>query len=447
VRRARLFASLGVALFAWAVTVSGSSSAWRGGRHHGCSGVPRPGPGRGQGQRTAGIAGTARSLPSAILRGQVIDFPTGKGVSGVKVSASGGIDVAGLAREVSAVSGDRGAFILRGLGPGTIRLTGRRFDRATRVPTIVPLTLGDEVASVEVWVDVAFAIRGSVTSRTDPSRPVAGIWVRARDRSTGDSVSSRRASGADGLFEIDGLRPAPYVLEVRSDDGPFQPSGAGVVVRETDVLDEKITVDEVPAPLRNVEPAGGGRVVETCGGVVSGTVTDVRGRPARSVWVDARPEDSEGPRPEALDPFASPPAEMPREWSVLTGGDGRFALHGLCGSRSVWLSAHALSSTGRATQQAVRAGDDVSLILGRPATLLGNVRRSGKAVASFVCILRGPMTRRERVEDGDGNFRLPWLDPGHYELVVEADEGRSVTSVDLLPNDVRTLSIVLSSGF
>src|SRR5258707_3923568 len=104
---------------------------------------------------------------------------------------------------------------------------------------------------------------------------------------------------------------------------------------------------------------------------------------------------------------------MPIGWSMLAGDDGRFALKGLCCARSVWLSAHALYSTGRATKQAVRVGDDVSMILGRPATLLGNVRHSGTAVASFVCILRGPMARRERGEDGDGNFCLPLLDPGH----------------------------------
>jgi hypothetical protein len=137
--------------------------------------------------------------------------------------------------------------------------------------------------------------------------------------------------------------------------------------------------------------------------------------------------------------------EAPGREAMLASDDGRFALRGLCPGL-YRLSAHALTNTGRATKEAVQVGDHVSMTLGRPSTLLGNVRYAGTPVARFACILTGPMTRRETIEDGDGNFRLPWLDPGHYELIVEASEGHSITSVDLGPNDVQIVRVVLSPG-
>jgi hypothetical protein len=53
------------------------------------------------------------------------------------------------------------------------------------------------------------------------------------------------------------------------------------------------------------------------------------------------------------------------------------------------------------------------------------------------------MSRHERLADPEGLYRLRWLDPGRYEISVEASGRRSVRTLELPPDAVEWLEVAL----
>ncbi|MBV9947017.1 MAG: hypothetical protein JOZ69_09225 [Myxococcales bacterium] len=217
-----------------------------------------------------------------------------------------------------------------------------------------------------------------------------------------------------------------------------------------DLGGQTVALDPVELAGGAGDPVDGGATEgRPCDGAadrtVTGRVVDGRGRPWPNAWVFARrepaapaPEAGDGPWSLEHDTEAAPPSA-----STLTDSRGQFSLAHLCDA-SYRVSAHSLTTLGRANLAGVCPGDRLSLTLGGPATLLLHVQEHGEPAPRFDVLLRGPVTRRERVEDVEGECRLRWLEPGTYELAVVAEGGAATRSIALDPDAVESLAVELS---
>lgn len=292
-------------------------------------------------------APSAAALPGATLRGRVVDLPTARGVPGARVSATGELEIAamsGAPDRLTTTSGPDGVFVLRGLRPGVLALTATSPAMASNAPTLVPVTLGDDIAGVEVWVDLPYPVR-----------------VDVRDA----GASPTRA-------------PSPGAEDAASK------------------------------------------------GIVAGTVLDAQGRSVSGAWVTARGATGE---PLGIPAFT----DAAGAFSLAKLGDGPFRV-----------SAYAMSTSARATRASVRAGDHVALTLGGLATLILHVRSSRGPLPDYDVELDGPISRRVRAVDAEGECRLRWIDPGDYALRVASGAAYEDQTLAVAPDAVLERTITLA---
>jgi protocatechuate 3,4-dioxygenase beta subunit len=133
-----------------------------------------------------------------------------------------------------------------------------------------PIVIADHDATGLVWeVDPGATVRGRVVTKGGDPVEDASISARtigggARDKAGWASASSAR----DGKYELVGLKPGTYKLEVSTDRGIGPRDGY------------KITV----APGADVER----ELVVEDGGTIKGVVVDAEGKPVAGIDIDAR---------------------------------------------------------------------------------------------------------------------------------------------------------------
>lgn len=159
----------------------------------------------------------AAQEPVPHLTGRVIDAETALPLAGVTVTLGG-------ARVYEATTDANGEYRSPALAPGVYFVTAQRRDylsSAPQSPTGVPLRLyvrgtGPTIVRRDWMLEPAARVIGRVLDAYD--EPVAGVTVVAarRGRTPGAWPSFERVgaarTGADGRFEIDGLRRGPHVL-------------------------------------------------------------------------------------------------------------------------------------------------------------------------------------------------------------------------------------------
>ena len=185
--------------------------------------------------------------PGALIKGIVVTSD-GTPVPDAKVGVGGG--PAGLSGD-SATTDEKGEFVLRGLEPGALELNASGGDYSSAEPTIVEVGLGQQVEDVRVLVERGLLIAGHVVEK-GTIKPIAGVLIGVFAMS-GNSALGRDASGADGYFEIRGVRPASYMLFAFGDE--MMPEiGKSVVVEDKDVTDVVLEMAKGTTLRGRVEP-------------------------------------------------------------------------------------------------------------------------------------------------------------------------------------------------
>ncbi len=341
----------------------------------------------------------------------IVRNPTGGGIEGASVRV---YDLSFTSRdperqlEGTATTDAGGRYAVRHLTSGQKRIAVfcAGYAALGRAPVIVPPTRG--LAGVDFTLAEGAPIAGRV--RSAAGDPVPGAIVEARSETgsgDGDSVALRSArSGADGVFEIPGVRPGSFMMLARAEG--FAPGRlAGVPAGSRDV---EFALEPIP-PVT-------GRVLDAATGEPVTAFTVFIGRTA--------------------DPGMVPPSARRR----VTDAEGRFLIpdvgHGL-----YWVFAEADGYAVGRTENAVRVAegtgaDGIVIRLTRGGVIVGRVvGRNGLPVpgALVTPLLTPPDTGAGAnrmildlvsavagwdtfTTDGRGVFRADALPDGRFEIIL-----------------------------
>lgn len=197
-----------------------------------------------------------------------------------------------------------------GVLPGTYRVTVTCDGYQAR-DKYAPITVADKDLTGLVWeVDPGAALRGRVLTKS--GEPVEGAVVGARSVGGGarDRVDwGRSTSAGDGQYELAGLTPGSYQIEVETDRGTPPKEGYQVDVPDGATVTKDLVLEDA--------------------GTIKGTVVDAEGKPVAGVRVSA--QSVAGSAFRGLDELKSDRAGAftieglrAGEYRVLALGDGYF---------------------------------------------------------------------------------------------------------------------------
>ena len=346
-----------------------------------------------------------RLVPAGVVEGVVKDVASGAPVAGAKVEASTAQlgRFGGMHRGASVTTDARGQFRLAGLTPGAIALSARVDvdGRQSREPTEVLLGIGEQVAGVELWVEVAPYLAGRVVDAD--GRPIAEADILAMGGASGESTQT----DADGRFRVLGLDPGVYQVMAS------HPRYAAAPPRRVELADRPVTDIELrltasPRVIGRVEPPTEAAIK------VDPDLDPVGFAPMMLAAVEQRSR-SDGT------------FEIPR----ITAGTHTIAAKAIDGRR------------GQATVVVPDQGEaSVVIRLEDGGSIAGTVRdQQGQPVVGAGVIIRktsGPVVRRmivngvettadRAVTDRNGAYLMRGLEAGRYQLAVIDERGGSLT--------------------
>ncbi|HSS02048.1 MAG TPA: carboxypeptidase-like regulatory domain-containing protein [Kofleriaceae bacterium] len=139
-----------------------------------------------------------------------------------------------------------------------------------------PIAITDKDVTGVVWeVDPGATVRGKVT--THAGEPVDGAGVSARPAGSerfGDGQFGW--SAPDGSYELRGLRPGSYRMEVTTARAPAPEAGFSIEVGAGAVIERNLVLDD--------------------GGTLQGTVVDAQGAPVAGMYIQTRAASERFPR-------------------------------------------------------------------------------------------------------------------------------------------------------
>ena len=193
---------------------------------------------------TVDVAGGPRSVelrlvPAASVEGVVRAVSDGSPVADALVSDG---EFAGL--DGDAVRSDAaGRFRLSRLGPGVHALSVVAAGHASGEPVKVELGIGEALTGVELRVERAYKISGFVVPRGETQRSLESVMVAAYSLSPMQVRVASEPSGADGYFEVLGVRPGSYILGSVAEQALPELVGPSVTVEAADVTGIVLTLD------------------------------------------------------------------------------------------------------------------------------------------------------------------------------------------------------------
>ena len=353
----------------------------------------------------------ARAHDVAVPRGAelLLELPAAGVVEGV-VTRDGrpvpGATVSILAagEPVLVESGPVGGFAAE-VEPGLHRAFARLGGATGTAGRVIAVAAGATVRGIEIRLGPSAAIAGRVRSAAGPVAGAAVVAVLHGDLAN----PARGATGADGGYELRGLAPGVYRISASA-----QGFAATVVPGVTLRTGDRFTLD-----VLLVSPSA-----------VSGTVTDMDGRPVAGALVSADGQGIRGPGPGGGGGGGAGVATA--SLAALTGADGRYRLEGVSpgpvrvSARKDATSPAALKVVTVEEGETVTA--DLSLVEG--GVVAGTVvDPAGNPVAGAMVWTSGgagpprPGEARQATADGAGAFLLA-LPPGTYGLAASRARSR-----------------------
>ena len=312
---------------------------------------------------------------------------------------------------------------------------------------------GDPVEGVEVSMVPTF--------RTGPGIPMS-FDASGKMPGSGELGSTDET----GSYRVRGLEAGTYRVRVNQAKGPAL---AWAEPEDPDDPTEAIEVTLTEAEQRE----GFELRVEARDGVIRGVVLGADGEPIADAWVRATREQSAGEfwdqvaegfqrfaggeqkkakkrkkKPEQKKDNANTRAAARAmsarlgEPPVLTDASGRFEIDGLRDGTYL-LIADGPRGSGRGTAAGVALGSDVEIEVEPLGAVDGMVKSGGEALAEYTVTLDGPDVRSRQVKDASGSFSMDRLDPGTYEITVDADDGSVKASVEVEPSTTAEVTLKL----
>jgi hypothetical protein len=197
----------------------------------------------------------------------------------------------------------------------------------------------------------------------------------------------------------------------------------------------QVYMERAPEARREVHLARGGQELHVTleppeAGAIAGRVIDAQGEPLPDAWVRATHESAEAGRGEAA--------------PTLTDVDGEFSLDGLFPGRYVLTIE---SAAGRAVMDtSVPGSTSVVARVSEHGAMRGTVVSPSGASESFVLAYRRLPESEVQVTAGVGNWSLPWLSTGIYELAAITESGVASRVVTLEAGSTLALALVVEPG-
>ena len=419
-------------------------------------------------------------VPAGTIRGVVVARATGRPVPDALVEADGGIQ--DRKTHVHARSESDGTFVLRHVGPGALGVNATARGFVTYAATTVEIAVGEQIEGVRVLADRGYAISGRLVREGQPAQ---GLQVVAWEEHSHDDFAAVAASDARGGFEVVGLRPGQYGLNVTAPDLTVQYTGPIAVV-DRDISDVVREVVPLTQPLSKtvsgrVDPPGpasiellgsgdlatadasgvfsikrgstdsnvlrattsdgavgvvqikageasiSGVVIHTSPGVtLSGRVIDERGSPIAGAWVSASPVDR---------------AHRGEGRSATADAAGRFLIKALPAGKVRLIASDRGHDEDRASTVdpptlELAAGEQRSnltvVVEARITEVTGTVVDRGGAPVADAWVTarriepdRGWATTSPVATRADGSFTIDALRAGLYEVVAIGSRGES----------------------
>ncbi len=364
------------------------------------------------------VTGLVWSLDRGLaIRGIVVD-DRGHGLAEVPVSAGA---TAGPAKERGTRAWTEtdasGAFELTGLLPGTYAVSAGVFGhRVDAAPPAEPVEVVVEPGRDADGVRIEFSPAGTVAGRVvdEDGDGVGGVTVTARGARGGWPAQARTAD--DGSFEIRGLDPGRYRLDVRrglgaplgaTGDPSGRPPGERVEVRAGRTTEVELAIPTPDGEIR-------GRVVADGDEPVPDAFVSVQREPDRPGADRSR-------------------AARRVRWGgwfedrkpVLTDADGNFTVEGLDPGTYVVYAAR--RGGGDGVVEHVAVGETVTVRIEAPGTISGTVTVRGGGVPDRMTVSAYDRATgasvSERYAGGDGAFTLAGVPPGTYRVRATAPDG------------------------
>lgn len=395
------------------------------------------------------------------------------------------------ARRLSETSDDAGSIAFDYISPGTYDVSVVACRGHTPRETYPPLEVGGtQNAPVTLEVDPGCTLTGRVLDRSQKPVPRAHIRVDRDGRSWGVPVRS------DGTFFVSGLPTGMLEVSVTSpshlDAETMRLDLGEGVTEETFILDDGASVrgrtidrygqsvPEVPIELDGPEhrtgrsnargeflveglPAGtyeivasgetardagaGPRTIDLMSGGRAEVELTVAARTGR---IRGRVVEDGGPVTDALvvahlgsEPGSLLSSDVP---PVLTDLDGRFSLEGLQEGR-YFVRAYQPGGAEAVLENVETNAEEVELTCQPTAGLQGTLRNAdGAPLDAFVIWLHREQTglvRHEKFEGTGGRWFVDDLPPGKWGVTARVDEREVKATVELKPEDLRTLDLAL----
>ncbi len=337
-------------------------------------------------------------------------------------------------------SGPDGAFEIRGVAPGDVALTAKAPGRANE--TVDPIRLARDVRPdpVALVLVPGASISGAVLRRTGGGAAGYFVTARAQGRPAAGPVAPMNPAGADGAFELEGLRAGEtYDLQL------FGGGGIG--------FGPGPTKKGIVAPATGVE-----WVVEGTGRIEGSAVDGKTAQPLGAFEVSYHPD-----RPGMGEVF-----RVGRGSGRFTGGvgetfpfeapDGRFALEDVpAGKWQVVVTAKGYQ-VGRAAGVVVEEAtttDGVEIRVAPGSLLRGLVKdaRTGRGVPEARIAVRGETGAAASLPgsgdlytDLDGRFEVDSLAPGKVTVSAAHSDYTTRTESTLVEEGGGSVEIALSHG-
>jgi protocatechuate 3,4-dioxygenase beta subunit len=223
----------------------------------------------GLGQHVDGVV--VKLFPARMVSGKVIIAATKQPCEDAWVS----LRQEDRNKWVGVTERDDHTHVAEGVLPGTYRVqVGCEGFRSK--DKYEPVVVADKDVTGLVWeVEEGARIRGKVTTKSGEPVEDAEIWAQstggaARDKTGWSSATTAR----DGSYDLTGLKPASYKLEVSSEQGIAPKDGFRVDVAAGATIEKDLVLDD--------------------GGKIVGQVVDETGKPVSGVDIEAWPVSDGG---------------------------------------------------------------------------------------------------------------------------------------------------------